>query len=204
MTRKIISALLALLLCISLGFSVSAESKAIDFVIDELGCLTDEDRNCLNQLASSIYENTGVGIFFTYLHTDSILDYDLDSIVCGITDYVIMMENETKWCLHVGGRGEIIDDAAEADLRAIYDETATYPEGVQAFLSSASEYFPKIPPAAEVPVFEADERFLYDDADLLTEEQEATLVQKLETVSHTYNTQLVIATLPSLSGGDID
>lgn len=204
MTRKIISALLALLLCASLALSVSAESKAVDFVIDELDCLTDEEQTSMNQLASSIYEKTGVGIFFTYLQTDSVLDYNLDSIVCGITDYVIMMENETKWCLHVGGRGEIIDDAAEADLRAIYDETATYPEGVLAFLEAAAEYFPETPAATGAPSLAAEERFLYDDADLLTEEQEVTLVQKLETVSHTYNAQLVIATLPALSGGDID
>ena len=45
MTRKIISAFLALILCVSLAVSVSAEAKAIDFVIDELGCLTDEERS---------------------------------------------------------------------------------------------------------------------------------------------------------------
>ena len=98
MTRKIISAFLALILCGSLVLSVSAEAKAIDFVIDELGCLTNEECSSFNELASSIYEQTGVGIFFTYLQTESVLDYDVDSIVNGIADYVIMLENETHWC----------------------------------------------------------------------------------------------------------
>ncbi len=204
MTRKIISVFLALILCFSLVISVSAEAKAVDFVIDELGCLTDEERSSLNELATSIYEKTGVGIFFTYLQTDSVTDYDLDSIVSGIADYVIMMENETKWCLHVGGQGEIIDAAAEEHLRAIYDETATYPEGVLAFLEAAAEYFPEKSTAVEEIVYDAEERFLYDDADLLTDSEEAALVQKLEDVSHAHNTQLVIATLPALNNGNID
>ena len=50
----------------------------------------------------------------------------------------------------------------------------------------------------------AEERFLYDDADLLTGEQEAELAQKLEAVSHAHNTQLVVATLPALNNGNID
>ena len=37
MIRKMISALLALLLCVTLALSVSAESRAIDFVVDEIG-----------------------------------------------------------------------------------------------------------------------------------------------------------------------
>ena len=204
MARKIISAFLALILCVSLAVSVSAEAKAIDFVIDELGCLTDEECSSFNELASSIYEQTGVGIFFTYLQTESVLDYDVDSIVNGIADYVIMLENETHWCLYTGGRGDIIDKAAEEELRAIYDATPTYAEGVPAFLEAAAEYFPEVPVATETHSWDAEERFLYDDADLLTEEQEATLVQKLEDVSHAHNTQLVIATLSALNNGNID
>ena len=204
MTRKIISAFLALILCGSLALSVSAEAKAIDFVIDELGCLTNEECSSFNELASSIYEQTGVGIFFAYLQTGSVLDYDVDSIVNGIADYVIMLENETHWCLYTGGRGDIIDKAAEEELRAIYDATPTYAEGVPAFLEATAEYFPEVPAATETHSWDAEERFLYDDADLLTDSEEATLVQKLEDVSHAHNTQLVIAALPSLGGNDID
>ena len=204
MTRKIISALLALVFCVSLAITVSAEAKAIDFVIDELGYLTDGERDSLNALASSIYEETGVGIFFAYVQTDSVEDYDISTIVNGITDYVIMMENETHWYMHLGGRGEIIDLDAEDALRAIYDETPTYIEGVMAFLEAAVEYFPAIPAATEAPAPDAEEYFIYDDADLLTDDQEAALEQKLMELSHTYKAQLVVCTLASMDGGDID
>ena len=45
MTRKIISIFLALLLCMSLAVSASAEEKAIDFIIDEFDYLVAEELN---------------------------------------------------------------------------------------------------------------------------------------------------------------
>ena len=204
MTRKIISALLALILCVSLVLSVSAEAKAIDFVVDEIGYLAGAEVDLLNKQAAAIYEECGVGIFFVYTTADDLGNYDIDALLGGIRDYVIMLENETHWCLYTGGRGDIIDKAAEEDLRAIYDATPTYAEGVPAFLEAAAEYFPEKSTVTEKIAYDAEERFLYDDADLLTEEQEAALVQKLEDVSHAHNTQLVIATLPALNNGNID
>lgn len=56
-----------------------------------------------------------------------------------------------------------------------------------------------------VSVFAAsDTRFLYDDADLLTQGQEAILTQKLADISEKYDAQIVIATLPSVNGSSID
>ena len=204
MTRKMISALLALILCFSLAVTVSAEATAIDFVIDELGYLTDGELGSLNELASAIYEETGVGIFFVYAQTDSVEDYDVTAITGGITDYVIMLENETHWYMHLGGRGEIIDAAAEDTLRAVYDETATYVEGVMAFLEAAAEYFPYIADTPEGDILKVPEYFVCDDADLLTDSEEAALEQKLMDISHAYDAQLVVCTLPSMDGGDID
>lgn len=204
MTRKMISALLALILCFSLAVTVSAEAKTIDYVIDELGYLTDGELGSLNELAASIYEETGVGIFFVYAQTESVEDYDVTAITGMITDYVIMLENETHWYMHLGGRGEIIDAAAEDMLRAVYDETATYVEGVMSFLEAAAEYFPYIADSPEGDILEAPEYFVYDDAQLLTDSEEAAMEQKLADISHAYDAQLVVCTLASMDGGDID
>jgi len=207
LTRKIISLLLALILCLSLVVSVSAEERNIAFVYDELGYLTQEERTALSDRAWEIYQETGVGIFYAYLTADSLETCDTRFFAKGLEHYVIMMENETHWYMHLGGKGEIIDLEAEDALRAIYDETETYAEGVLAFMEAAAEYFPPISApadaAGEIPR-DAQERFLYDDADLLTADQEAELARKLEDVSHTHNTQLVVATLPALNNGNID
>ena len=172
-------------------------------MIDELGYLTDDGIAALNNLGSVYYDMTGVGIFFVYTKAESLEDYDVKAILSGITDYVIMMENETSWYVHVGGKGEIIDIAAEDALRAAYDADETYVGGVGAYMDAAVLYFPDLTAATEVAAKE-NEEFLYDEADLLTDEQEADLVKKLTEVSHATNAQIVIVTMASMDGGDID
>lgn len=205
MTRRILSAFLALILCFGLVLSVSAEGT--EFIISELGYLAQEEVNSLNAQAAAIYEETGVGIFYAYVHGESAEEYDISTIVGSLTDYVVMVETESLWFMHKAGRGEVITFEDEDAIRAVYDETETYIEGVAAYLEAAAKYFPEapaeVPAATQAPSWDADEQFLYDDADLLTQEQEAALVEKLEEVSHTYNTQLVVATVPEVDSGDV-
>jgi uncharacterized membrane protein YgcG len=202
MTRKIISALLALILCFSLVISVSAADT--EFIINELGYLAEDEVSSLNERASALYDETGVGIFYAYVHADSAEDYDVSTIVGNITDYVVMVETEKLWFMHKAGRGEELTFDDEDAIRAIYDETATYAEGVGAYLEATAAYFPEASAATEAPAWEADERFLYDDADLLTDDQETALIQKLVDVSHANSAQIVVATIASMDGGDID
>ena len=201
MMRKIISALLALLLCCSFAVSVSAADT--EFVIDEFGYLVQEEVDSLNALATAIYEETGVGIFYAYVSSDSAEHYDVSPIVGDIADYVVMVETEDYWFVHKSGRGEIITYDDEDTLRAVYNETATYPEGVMAFLEAATEYFPA-ESVTEPGIHDDDVCFVYDDADLLTDGEEATLAAKLEEISYARNTQLVICTIASMDGGDVD
>lgn len=203
MSRKMISTFLALVLCFSLAISVSAEAKAIDFIIDELGYLEESERQSLNQYAQVVYENTGVGLFFAFVDVPSAEEYDVSTLVNGITDYVVMAETEEYWYIHVGGKGEMIDTAAEDALRAVYDAENTYIGGVAEYLYALETYFPIVEtPAAINPAVR--EQLVYDDADLLSDTEEAALPQKLADVSGNYSAQIVIATIASMDGGDID
>ena len=199
MTRKIISALLALILCVSLTLSVSAEAKAIDFVVDEIGYLADAEADLLNKQAAAIYEECGVGIFFVYTTADNLGNYDIETLLGGIQNYVIMLENGDSWFTFYGGRGEEIDLATEEQLRAVYDRADTYIEGVSEFLDAAADCFA---PAADTS--EAESYFLYDEADLLTDGEEAVLTGKLQSISSTYQAQIVVCTIDSMDGADID
>ena len=199
MTRKIISALLALILCASLVLSVSAEAKAIDFVVDEIGYLAGAEVDLLNKQAAAIYEECGVGIFFAYTIEDDLENYDLETLLGGIQDYVIMLENADSWFTFYGGEGEEIDLATEERLRAVYDRADTYIEGVSDFLDAAADCFAPIADTTE-----AEKYFLYDEADLLNDAQEAALEKKLADVSGTYNAQIVVFTIASMDGADID
>ena len=103
----------------------------------------------------------------------------------------------------MGGKGEIIDVAAEDALRAAYDADETYVGGVGAYMDAAVLYFPELTAATEAAAKE-NEEFLYDEADLLTDSEETALVEKLTEISHATNAQIVIATIASMDGGDID
>ena len=149
MTKRMICTVLALVLCFGLAMPVFAADKDTSFVIDEVGYLTEDEVAALNNLGAAYYDMTGVGTFFVYTKAESLEDYDVEAILNGITDYVIMMENETSWYVHVGGKGEIIDVAAEDVLRAAYDADDTYVGGVGAYMDAAALYFPPLPAATE-------------------------------------------------------
>ena len=204
MTRKMISAFLALVLCFSLALSVSAEAMAIDFVVDEYGYLADGEVAELNEYAAELYETCNVGIFFVFTTAESLQDYDVASLTGGMENYFVMMENDTSWYTFKAGLGEEIDTAAEDELRAVYDATDTYVAGVRDYLYAAAEYFPYIADTPEGDILEVEEVFLYDEADLLTDSEEASLVEKLTEVSQARNAQIVIATIASMDGGAID
>lgn len=199
MTRKIVSALLALILFAALPLSVSAESRSIDFVVDEIGYLAGAEVDLLNKQAAAIYEECGVGIFFVYTTADDLENYDIDALLGGIRDYVIMLENADSWFTFYGGRGEEIDPATEEKLRAVYDRADTYIEGVSDFLDAAADPF-----APVIDTSDAEAYFLYDEADLLTDGEEAALEKKLADVSGTYSAQILVCTIASMDGADID
>ena len=131
MTRKMISALLALVLCFFLTISVSAETNTVDFVVDEYGYLADGEIAELNEYAAYLYDACGVGFFYVYTTTDPLADYDIAGLTHGMEDYFVMIENETSWFAFKGGLGEEIDTATEDALRAVYDAADTYVGGVE-------------------------------------------------------------------------
>ena len=200
MTKRIISALLALMLCLSLAVSVSAEGMT--FIVDEVGYLADTERDLLNKQAQTICDEIGVGIFFVYSTEDDIENYEISSLTGGMEDYLVMVENDEYWYIFLGGSAlEYIDATAEESLRNIYDRAGTYIEGISKFLDAAAACFPY---EEDSVTPKSNEYFLYDEADLLNDAEEAALEKKLADVSGTYNAQIVIYTIASMDGADID
>ena len=204
MSRKIISVFLVLVLSLSLVLSVSAEPKAIDYVVDEFGNLADSELAELNEYAASLYDTCGVGIFYVYTYADPLDTYDIDSLTGGMEDYFIMMENESSWGTFKGGLGEDIDVAAEDELRAVYDAADTYVGGVEDFLYEAALYFPVIADTPEGDILAVEEYLVFDEAELLNDSEELALEEKLADLSSKYDAQIVVCTIASMDGGDID
>ena len=204
MKRKIVSAILILAICLSMAFTVSAESQTIDFVIDEFGNLAADELNELNALALNIYQQSGVGIFFVYTTVEPLEDYDIAALTGGMEDYFVMIENDTSWSTFKSGKGEEIDLAAEDELRAVYNADETYAGGVREFLNAAALYFPYIADTPEGDILTVEEYLIFDDADLLSDSEEVSLTGKMIDISHKYDAQIVICTIASMDSGDID
>lgn len=214
MKKRIISAALALIICLSLTTCALAVSDT-NFVVDEIGYLSENEVEDLNNLAAELYDAYGVGIFFVFTADEWLEDYDISTLLGGIEDYVIMLENDTSWFTFYGGEGEYIDLATEEELRAVYDEAETYVDGVKDFLRATAECLPYTANTPESNVAEdnasednapeaTEEYVLFDDAHLLSASEQSALNQKLLNISHTHNAQIVIATIDSMDGGDID
>lgn len=57
--------------------------------------------------------------------------------------------------------------------------------------------------AFSVSAASADEQLIYDEANLLTDAEEASLSHKLLDISHTYNAQITVITVASVEDGDV-
>lgn len=110
----------------------------------------------------------------------------------------------TSWYSFYSGKGESIDLDTEEDLRAVYDETATYVEGVEAFLNATAELYSGANDTAGEVAPVADEWLILDEADLLSVSDEIALNEKLNKVSHDYNAQLSVVTIEALESGTIE
>jgi len=208
MRRKIISILIAMALSLSMSVCVFAATN-VSFIVDEFDFLTTEELAELNNLAAEIYEDRGVGVFFVFTYEESLADYDVDQLVGGITDYVVMIENVDSWYTFMGGKGKAIDNSTEEYLRGIYDYAETYEGGIRDFLNATAQCFPvidasedKSPTESTVPLEE--EPLVLDIADLLSNTEEAQLDTKLSSLSRKYQAQITIVTIASMDGGDID
>jgi uncharacterized protein len=204
MTKKIIAMLLALALCLSLAVTVSAAPA--EFVIDELDVISAETLEELNGYAADILAQTGVGVFFAYTTADSLVEYDVDTLVGGLTDYLVMVENEDSWYSFAGGKGESADITL---LREEYDTTETYADGVKVYLEAAKQCFPvtETAPEGTEPITatgEQTEYLVFDEAQLLTYDEMATLEAKLQSIGRKYNVQLTVCTTSTIDGADID
>lgn len=202
--KKLISLLVLATLCVNLLFCASAANY--DFIQDSLDILAEDEIEYLNDLATEIYEDKGVGIYFDFTIAPELTEYDISALVGDQTDYYVMLENEDSWYYFSGGRGDLLDTDA---LREAYDLTDTYAAGIEAYLAEASLQLALSSDEPEdtesEPVEDTEEDLLvWDDAELLDGAVLQKLNGRLESISKKFNAEIRVATLPSMDDGDID
>ena len=198
------------------------------YVIDECGNLTASQLERLNEKARLIEAEQGITVMFAIIEdsggsVQGYLERLYEENQGGEKGLILgFCELEKKW------NGIAYDSLTKDDIDALwsaYDSADTYVAGITAYLDLASElYAQKMggstpsdtagptegavtgAPVTEAPVTEVpvtavpvvNGNRVEDAADLLTDEQEAALAQKLEEISRKHDCDVVIITAKSL------
>lgn len=219
MTKRIFALILAAILCLSFVQIVSA-APDIDFIIDEQDSISAEDEDILNKEAASVYDSIGVAVFYVFTYEENFLNYDLAGLVGDIENYVVMIENTELWYIFKSGIAENCISVEDEDtLRAVYVETEGYKDGISAFFATTEKHIAKkldenngTDAETQAPVITygdvytpaGDKKRLYDGADVLTDDEEKSLLEKLDRISDEYKVDVAVATVNGIGDMSAD
>ena len=153
MIKKLIALCLAVLFCMGLTVSVSADA-AVTYIIDETGgYLTESELESLNTYAAEMQDLHDAGIFYVYTTEQELKEYDVDSLVGDMENYFVMLENNTSWYVISSGSCSGFTPEVEDEIRAAYDAEATYVGGIEAYLETTAQRVPYIEdtPEGDIP-----------------------------------------------------
>lgn len=213
MRKTVLSLLFSMLLCTALCVSAWAADR--DYVVDGLGVLTEEESNTLNAEAERIADTYHVNPCF--ILADNYMDYGFDSISgllenyyadkFGSADGLIMGVDFTAsvWSAHCAGNA-FFDDHELDLLWDAYANAQTYYQGIADYLTAVESNLDVngesgsalinngvFAPHGSVPR-------LADNADLLSDLEEAALLAKLDEISERQQFDVVVVTTDNLGG----
>lgn len=206
MKKRLFSLLLILALCLCAALPAHASDGG--FVFDLEGVVRETD--ALNSEAREIYDESGVALYFIY--TEDLNDLESADFAAQFAlahgfyeDRVILMEGPTSY--YIVASGKAADSLTEDDLAAMRDayvEDDSYEGGVRAYYGAALAAFGETSRAAATGGAATSDHpaRLVDDGDLLTDEQEAAIVRRLDEVSEKHQMDVVIVTQRTLNGKD--
>ena len=221
--KKRVFAFLLLIAFLVMPAIVRASSGENAYIIDECGNLTESQLERLNEKARLIEAEQGITVMFAIIedsggNIQSYLERLYEENQGGEKGLIMgFSELEKKW------NGIAYDSLTKDDIDTLwsaYDSADTYFAGVIAYLDLASKLYehkmggetprdttdPTESSVTEVPVTEVpvmavpiiSGNRVEDSADLLTDEQEAALAQKLDEISRKHDCDVVIITVKSL------
>ncbi len=199
-TRVLFISLILIVLLSCASFAATAE-----YITDETGRLFEDEIDSLNEIAEKYYDQYNVALYYAYVSSD-FDDFDVSAIV-SVDDYVLLLENDSSWKVIVNGsveekigydeKSRIWDAYCEHDsyydaITAYFDTCASILNG-EDLQKDEEQLFPNSNPGR-----------LYDKADILSESEEQSLLEKLNSVSELYGTDFIVIavdTVGSYSAG---
>lgn len=212
MRRKIITVIVSLILCMTSVLPAAAMDGG-DYIYDDNNMIGSASLTDLNKKAAKMYERYGMATGYLYIADPGSAGID----GYGETFYskhfagkegILLVETDEEWYIHKSAGAESIFSSNDEDaLWEAFISGEYYDDCVSAYLDKAAEMMaakglgPAEAPATEAqqPAEEHPPR-LVDEADLLTDDEEGTLVDKLDTVSEKWQCDVAVVTVDSLGG----
>ena len=204
MKKKFTAFLALLMLCFSLNITVFA-AQGTKYIADELDVMSPQKESDLNAYADYLAGETGVDfIFVTTGQTENLADYALTLSLGKSDDKVVMVVNETKWDLALTGKAESTVSSAQVDsFGETFNAEDYYDTGAAAFMKEAASIFwpgdaGQIKDYLTGGVPTGYSSRLVDNADLVLDTEEATLLKKLDEISERQQLDVVVVTVESV------
>ncbi len=212
MKKRIFAVLIAVMMCLSMFVSASATSSHIS---DPDYFLSDDEIVELNSEADYIYNTYGCYVMFCIVNSSDeeyvidIAETEYNNATSSEYGIALAHNVETKkMAMYVTDSAKaVFTDTVVDTLCNVYNSNESYFGGVLAYFKSAEEFLKN----GNVPATSAEntsgteftpvERTLplvVDNADLLTDDEEADLEAKLNTVTETYKTEVAVLTVADL------
>lgn len=183
----------------------SSEEVAVSYqhIVDEKDIIAAENKARIESAAHAVYKRNGVELF-CYV-TDETLKKPATTAKQVYTERartdagVLLLYEEKKVRIYTYGRADNLFSTEEAtDILTQANEEESYTDSFLTFISLTGKALDE-KGTAVIP----DERLLprlVDDADLLSESEESTLLEQLDTVSEARQLDVVVVTKQSLDG----
>ena len=214
MKKRIVSPLLALIICLFSVLPVFAVTERPVHIIDENGMLSESEFDELEELACDIENRYGYTVLFCmsdYIDSSvSTYDYGKRQFerLAGSANGVALTINtkEELYSFYVSGDGEKVfpEKVQDEVLWAAYDKPDSYYDSIKAYLKAAEKQLKAagVTEITTVPVTVdpnlPTERLLplvVDEAKLLSDEEEKELTERLEAISDRFELDLAVVTV---------
>lgn len=230
MKKKIISMILVLLL--ALGMTLPVMADPMPYILDESDVLTDEEEADAVFYAELIATVYGIQPVYICTDITNGLDNEtyasqISSVYS--EDCIIFIDNQESGTIYIEGFGRAIDILSPENCDTLlnaYNDNATFSGGLQVYLATLDQMLASYTPEEQAEVEENSEEApeeesaeaevetshipeerllprLNDEADILTDEEEAELLSLLDEISERQQFDVVIATVNDFEQADV-
>ena len=206
MRKSVLSLFMAVVLCL-IPMMTSFAQEETAYIVDQTGMLSEKAAGDLNEKAREVSQRYGVDVMYGFSESTDYTQlrefaHTANDIGSGSENGIFLVENEDYWYIYpYGSMEDLVTEEVQDALWEEYKKGDTLYDCVRNYISKAETlldgYFH---PDGSSGIPANSYLRLMDEADLLTDEEEETLLAKLDEISQRQKMDVVVVTVYSLDG----